>query len=240
MKPESSLSSWTGPAPAASSQRGNCDRLPVASTTRSASSRSPESVRTPVTCGGLPLPVAREEAGDRHPPADVEPGLGVRRLGQDLLEHGATSVDGAEPLIAVARRPVGDRRGHDQQRIERDRPVRLERRQDIGERLLEHVAAPRQQQVGLMELGHAVARPPLPGVFGRARAPARGRARAPSPRGRLGGAASRPPARTRPPPARRSSASSAHPSLGRKSISSRFTSSGASSCIQWPGPSSRS
>ena len=31
-----------------------------------------------------------------------------------------------------------------------------------------------------------------------------------------------------------------YPPVGRKSISSRLISSGASSCIQWPGPSSRS
>ena len=187
----SSASSWTGSPPAAASSFGSAEPRPIASITRSPTSRSPASVRTAVTCT-RPSIAAGLERGHADAAADLDARLALGGPRDDPLERAAPPGPGDEALVAGARRAVRDRsRQRLRDRVEAVRAGRLEGLEHVGELGLEHRAPERLQVVRLAELDHAVAAPALPGRLGVVAGPATGRARGRSPAGRRGPASSR-------------------------------------------------
>ena len=167
MKPLSSASSCIGAtAPASRSHSGSRERRPIASTTRSASSSSPDVVRTPVTCG-TPVPLRASSRSTPTPRRTSTRGSASAALPITCSTVVRRAVIVPEPVVARARHGVGDRRRHPARRVDRDGAGADQRVEHVRQLIGQHVAPAGVQVVGEAELGDAGALPPLPRLAGR-------------------------------------------------------------------------
>ena len=172
-------------------QRGQPERRPIASTTRSATSSSPAAVRTPVTCG-TPRRVRNERLG-LDAAADLDAAAPRRPRARRPTRARPAGGHGDEALVARPRPPVGDFGGMMPSTSKRYAPAASSPSRTSGS-TASRTARPREEVVRLAELRDAAPRPAST-ASSRSRAAAPRRARARSRRGRRARAASLSPAR---------------------------------------------
>ena len=209
MNPESSASSWTGAAPSSPSQRGSCDRRPVESTTRSASSSSPDRVRTPVHVRDSAVR-ARSQTDHLGPSANCEARLVLGRCCENVLERRTSSRQRDGTLVAVPRLAIRDRGGH-AGRADRcaPAPAATKRVADVGQVRVERPAHACLEEGAAGETCTTPRRSQLVQASSTESGTETRRARAPTPHDRRARAASPRPDRTRHRLGRRSSSASA-------------------------------
>jgi hypothetical protein len=104
----------------------------------------------------------RQEPSDARAAPHGEPGLDIGRAGNDLLQHRAADMQRDEALVTRPRGAIGDRRRHVHQPVLAHGAGLVQHGADVGQRVVEDLAAARLEAVGLPELRHAAALPVVP------------------------------------------------------------------------------